>query len=386
MNQDRIGFLDALRGFALFGILVVNLPFMGFTIHDHANSAAPPGVHSWASFAVSAFFELKFFLLFCFLFGISFSLLVPERAGPDHVWPWFRRMVGLLAFGLFHSIFLFVGDILTSYAVLGIALLLVRNRNPQTLVRGGIACLVCAVIVYSLVALAAGDELAATGSNGAAAAAAREAYLGGFWSGARQRLSDLASVIPFLAFIQWLPAFAMFLFGLAAGRSRRLAELPALVTAHGRTAKIAGAIGIAGNLWFAASSRSGDVSLSAFFAFALSPLFAPCLSFAYVYILAWLYTRAAGPWTLLEAAGRLSLTNYLLQAVIGGFLFNGWGLGLLGQWQSATLLAAAAVIYLAQIHLSRWYLRYFRTGPDEWLLRSFSRWRWQPFRIASSSP
>ncbi|WP_245439765.1 hypothetical protein [Aminobacter sp. MSH1] len=123
VQQERITNVDALRGFALFGILVVNItafssPYYGLGVADPA-FAAP--LDQAVRFIVAFLFETKFYLLFSFLFGYSFTLQMAsaERAGEAFVPRLLRRQAGLWVIGLAHAVLLFHGDILTTYAVLG---------------------------------------------------------------------------------------------------------------------------------------------------------------------------------------------------------------------------------------------------------------------------
>ena len=127
----RIQTIDAIRGFALFGIFVVNI--LAFSSVYYGTGMAPPGgqhlVDRMLASIVSAVFELKFYLLFSFLFGYSVTLQMQsaERGGAGFLPRMIRRQAGLFLIGAAHAVFLFHGDILTTYAVLGLVLLAVRN-------------------------------------------------------------------------------------------------------------------------------------------------------------------------------------------------------------------------------------------------------------------
>ncbi|WP_323959867.1 DUF418 domain-containing protein [Arthrobacter sp. JZ12] len=154
--------IDALRSFALAGILFVNIwyfadPYaLGGAISPNHSSAAD----LLTRFTVAALFEAKFYLLFSFLFGYSFVL--QERAaiaiGQSPVPRARRRLLGLLLLGLLHGVFLFFGDILLTYALMGLILLATRSLRTSSAVITGSAL----IGVIGSVVLAVGLGIAAT--------------------------------------------------------------------------------------------------------------------------------------------------------------------------------------------------------------------------------
>jgi uncharacterized protein len=110
---------------------------------------------------------------------------------------------------------------------------------------------------------------------------------------------------------------------------------------------------------------------------------APLLSLGYAAGLALLLLRPGWSDRLapLQAAGRLALSNYLLQSTICTLIFYGYGLGRFGQVQAAGGLLLTLVIYAGQLLLSGWWLGHFASGPVEWLWRSLSYGRWQRLRL-----
>ena len=124
-TAQRIQTIDAIRGFALFGILIVNILTFSSVYYETglapAGATGESGLAKALAFLVSALFELKFYLLFSFLFGYSVTLQMQsaERAGTGFLPRMFRRQTGLFAIGATHAVFLFHGDTLTTYAILG---------------------------------------------------------------------------------------------------------------------------------------------------------------------------------------------------------------------------------------------------------------------------
>ncbi len=128
--------VDAVRGFALFGIFVVNVTFMASGYPG--NLADDPRFASFADEAVrtlsSVFVDMKFYVLFSFLFGYSFAMQL-RSAGPAFPARMLRRIAGLFVLGALHTVFLYGGDILTTYAVACLILFLMRHVRDVTAIR-----------------------------------------------------------------------------------------------------------------------------------------------------------------------------------------------------------------------------------------------------------
>lgn len=371
------------------GILMVNLPFLAHPVYDgggHDYLATP--LDAAAAWLVAFAFQAKFYVLFSFLFGYGLSLQlssarVQGRAlGPRYA----RRLIGLAVFGVLHAVFFFVGDILVSYALLGVALWLVRGWSPRALLE--LAVVMMGVATLARIVLALSGELSAGAQEGFTALAneARTHYLGSFWEGVEQRLRDLVVFYIFTPLFNWPTAMAMFALGLAAGKVEVFAKLGRYWPTARRALPWALLLGVGGNALFATlGGFGGGTAVGALGAVALGTLeafSAPALSFVYVMGVLWLVPRPG--WTrgleLVQAAGRMSLTNYVGQAIIASCIFNGWGLGLYGQVGAFGCLLLTFAIYIAQLFASSWWLRCFRQGPDEWLLRSWTALEWQPWR------
>lgn len=373
-TDRRLTDLDALRGFALLGILVVNLGYLASP--HHFRGAADPMAASPLSHAVqwlvAAGFETKFYLLFSFLFGYSCTLQFRPGFAPAFL----RRLAGLFVLGVLHAVLLFPGDILTTYAVLGLVLLALRRIAPRP-------ALALAVVVTLLFAAAyAGLGALLTGGFEASdpmAAADAERTLRDLRGGAGSVIAAHLDQLPLAGAAVLLglapTALAAMLAGLAAGNRRLLADPDRLLRAAGRAQAIGFPIGAAGAVVYAtASVYYPDTAFEAF-AFAADIVTAPLLAAAYA---ATLLRALHAPWgrrlaALLAPAGRMSLSNYLGQSVAAVLLFTGVGLGLAGRLTPLAVLATAVAIYAAQLLLSRRWLARFRYGPVEWVLRAWTR-------------
>jgi uncharacterized protein len=370
--------LDALRGLALFGIIIVNAPFFAGPLNGLP-------MHGWLdAFAVwltGAFFAGKFFLVFSFLFGFGFAtlLLRGERDGSNLRGKFMRRLLGLFVFGALHACFLFFGDILMLYAALGVLLWLCRRWSKRRLLFAACVFYVVGVGLQTLALLAALEQTTAAPTPSIIPGAG---YLGGFLDVAVARIAELPASLSFITAFNGLPALAMFLTGLALGKD---GAFPPSETALKRNqwrswaALSCGAAISAAAMLGTMSGPSGVAAIS----FAALAVAAPVLSFGLIGIgLALFQLQAHSTVVLwLAKAGGSSLSGYILHSILLGGIFYGWGLGKYGAIGPAAVLAIAVATFLTVVVLLNLWRRFFRYGPDEWLLRSFVDLKWKPIRI-----
>ncbi len=385
---DRIADVDALRGMALFGILVVNVcafasAFYGAGVRDpQFNGAMDHTVRA----LIAVLFEMKFYLLFSFLFGYSVTLQMAaaERAGEALTGRMLRRQTGLLALGLAHGALLFYGDILTIYAILGLILLALRHRSDSAALRlAALLILVSAALWIGLGLLqwASGERMNRAAVT-AQAVAAQAAYRGDPWRVIAQRVAELPSVWGMLLMIQAPCALAMFLVGFVAGRRDLLRNVAAHRPLFRRLLGVGLAVGGPGALLYAWLSQGFIGTGWDVVGLGVCVLTAPLLSAAYgsAFLLG-IQTRAGrvvAGW--LAPAGRMALTNYLTQSLVCALLFTGYGAGLIGRVAPLTTVGVAVLLFAVQPPLSRWWLARFAYGPVEWALRALTIARWPRWR------
>ncbi|MDW8804133.1 DUF418 domain-containing protein [Streptomyces scabiei] len=365
--------VDALRGFALFGILVVNLAFFasGYPFHLVADPAQDSWLDETAEFGVRLLFEMKFYLLFSFLFGYSFTLQLAAagRAGANFTARFLRRLGGLFVLGGLHAVLLFHGDILTTYALLGLALLAVRRVQPRTALITAVAIIGVMAAGMAVAALAGVELVTDQGAALADGRASTDALAGGLGSVIGEHVRSLPTMAGSLA-VQGPLAFAAFLVGLAAGRRRSLADGMGRHRVALRRLELVGyPIGLAGALVFAIGG--GTVGLAGL---AVSIVTAPLLVGAYVATLLRVFAtpRGARLARMLAPAGQMALSNYLGQSLLGVLIFTGVGLGLAGDTPPAVVPVVAAGIFALQLWLSRRWMARYRYGPAEWALRALT--------------
>lgn len=369
-ESRRSAFADALRGFALVGICVVNLPWIAGSPPADARTA----LDGAARLLVLGLFEGKFFVLFSLLFGFAFERqMARARAGRTAPGSYARRLLGLFVLGALHAALLYVGDILATYALLGAALWLVRDLPDGRLLLLARVSVAVAALFFVLLAWGGpgGGDVAAAAAR---AEAARGAYLGGFSDALSQRLKDLPGGLGIVLLFNWPLAFAAFCAGLVAAR-RGLLDDPARLARALPPVPLLAAGAVIGNVGGAVAYRlPGGWPSGA--AYALLAVGAPCLSALYLLALAraWRWPGARA-WMerWLAPAGRMSLSSYLGQSLAANLLFMGWGFGLYASIGAAALLPISLAIAAAGLVASTFWLQRFGAGPAERLLRAWAR-------------
>lgn len=382
VTPRRIAAVDALRGFALFGIVVVNIAYLasGYRMAGLAEPAFSTPLDWEVRWIVTVFFENKFYLLFSFLFGYSLTLQIDSAAAAKAAFvPRFlRRLTGLLLLGLAHAVLLFPGDILTTYAMVGLVLLAVRRTAPRTAVRAAVALTAMLAVGLGLLAVAAllGADASGTVAGGAAEAARSDVALHGSpLMIISEHLHKLGRIVVLRILFQGPAVLAACLVGLAVGRKRTLADLPGHTAALRRIRRVGFPVGLCGALVYAHSTWCGGGSAYHMLGQAVDLLTAPLLAAAYGATLLLALPSAPRLTSVLVPPGRMALTNYLGQSLICALIFTGYGLGLVDRLSPLALVGIAVAIFVLQAAYSRAWLRRHRHGPVEWLLRWFTNGR-----------
>ncbi|WP_204031676.1 DUF418 domain-containing protein [Sinosporangium siamense] len=372
----RIHEVDAVRGFALAGILIANI---GLFADPRIFSAPAAGADGVVGFVVNTLVLSKFYVLFSFLFGYSFTLQMrsAEQAGAGVVGRILRRSLGLFLIGLVHGLLLWPGEILTLYAALGLILLTMRNVKPRTAVITALVILGVVALLYAtfavLATLSPEPITASTPLTEAEGARIMAEIRGGPLEVLGVNVQHYLQTVPLIWFAQGPTAMAMFLLGLVAGKSRlfeRLDEWPGRLSA---VQWIGFGVGLPAAVLYA--YLAGDQSTGFFAAIALTTLTSPLLSAAYVVTLLRAGRRFPAVHSALAPAGRVAASNYIGQSVLCCLVFTGYGLALAGRIPPLGVMGVAVVIYLVLVALSAWWLRKHRYGPVEYVMRRFTNWR-----------
>ena len=381
--------IDALRGAALFGVLLVNM--MWFAGIDSAVSplqlAALPTaaldarVDDFIDLLVSA----KAIGVFSFLFGVGFAMQLEslERRGVAPRRRYARRLTGLLILGLIHWLAIWSGEILHVYALAGFVMLLLTGIRTRWLVVVGLALAVLArPLAGRLYLLTGGDGSLLTPAMDEIIMATRlQVFTHGSFADAialqfRQDIPWQLTSGSALAAV--LHALGRFMVGMAVARQGYLRN-PA---AHARGAALLAAItlplgfvlehdwtilDLLRDLGWMPSALAVEI-----FEHLCASVGVVCMTAGYVatFLLLWNFAPARRALSVFAPAGRMALTNYLSHSAINYLLFFGFGLALLGRVGLTVCLGLTIAIYVLQILVSKWWLARWNFGPFEWL------WRW----------
>jgi uncharacterized protein len=401
-EAERIESLDVLRGFALLGILPMNIRSFATPFAAYMNPTLMfdfSGLNRLAFLFTHVVFDFKMMTLFSMLFGAGVIVYAakPAPGGKPPVGLWYRRMFWLLVIGLVHAYLIWIGDILVPYALSGLLLLWwMRRRSPRTL-----------IIVASTFIIVGGLSWASRGLHLQLSNLSPEqreeinrefsptpeqlkkeidAYTGNYAGIVRFRAPDvfMLQTIFFPAFFLWRVGGVMLL-GMALMKLRvltgeRSLHYYAILAVTGYAVGlplIVGGIVLQQTINYQ-PPRTLYVDQFNYFG-------SVAIALGHAGLLIYLLKRdRLGPfrWPL-AAVGRTAFTNYLMQSLICTTLFYGYGFGLFAQLDYAAQLVVVLAIWIVQLIVSPLWLKHFLFGPFEWLWRSLTYWRLQPMRRES---
>lgn len=392
--QERIVALDVIRAIAVMGIFSVNVVGMAM-IQSAYFVPSDYGFHGLGDqLTYAANFLLvdgKMRALFSMLFGAS-ALLVIDRAqaaGKSPAKTHFSRMVALLLFGLVHFYFIWWGDILAQYALIGMVAYLFRKLSTRALLKWSVGLLLVNAVpsaVFSTIQLvehqaerAAGEALDEGPSADAIAedAAAHETLA------ARARYSLSHDLLhPFMVAIALMPeTLGLMLLGMAAYRSRFLTG----DWRDGQYRRVA-IWGIGLSLLVSAVSLFLVVEngfTSAFFSAARNGWtvpFRPVMALGYAALIILLFRRPSAVRDRIAAVGRAAFTNYLGCSLVGVAVFYGFAGDLYGDVSRAEAWLLVPIVWALMLLWSKPWLDRFQYGPFEWAWRSLAALELQPMR------
>ncbi|MEC9356566.1 MAG: DUF418 domain-containing protein [Pseudomonadota bacterium] len=380
--EQRFGLLDSLRGFALFGVLMVNLVSLSLFefLTDEARAALPTAAWDTAiEIVMAALVDGKFITLFTLLFGIGFAMQSQRASGQAKgMRRYAGRMLILLAIGLTHGYLFWWGDILRYYAVCGLLLMALTRLSSAALAGLGIfvAVLLPALLQPVLPAL-----LPSVISSADSARAALQAFssdsLGVALAG------NLARDLRMRIAVWFLPMYVLgrILIGVAIGKSGLLQNAAQHRRSWLRILLTSGSIGIGATAFFLLRRHGIIVSPEwlrsdpgRFLLRLLWQASSLSLGLAYMAGIALLYQ--APFWrrglAALAPMGRMALSHYLAQTLIGIVLFYGIGLGIGPNLGLVGVVLISVLVFTMQVLISHWWLSRYRFGPVEWLWRSLS--------------
>lgn len=373
-GKARVNTIDGLRGFSLLGILLANLLIFGYGLwgKDQIHLFDISKVDEWAYAFIKIAVEGSFLPIFTFLFGYSMIMMKNslERKELKTKRRFFRRSVLLIVLGILHSVFLWEGDILFIYGIMGIFLLFFLHRKPKTI-------LIWTLILFALLGTASVSSMmieeVEDGFNFEPyVEETTEVYSTGTYEEIKEYRNNsedpliekmgegkLAVVFLLLPFMHG----PMFLLGMYAAH-RKVFFQPEKESKLYWVGMIVGLLlGI------------GLESYSYFFSVEGPEMVGGVLlALGYISAFGILYSKynELRMLRMLENMGKLSLTNYIMQTVICTTIFYGYGLGLFGELGVFPMILLGFMIFGVQMVYSSIYLRYFRYGPLEKVMRAWT--------------
>ena len=394
-SKPRIRALDFLRGFAILGILVMNVQSFSMPGAAYLNPTAYgdlTGANKWVWILSHLFADQKFMTIFSILFGagvVLFSSNAERKTGHSAALH-YRRTFWLLMIGLIHGHLIWYGDILVPYALCGFVVYLLRNLRPGILFAIGLGLIAVHTVLYLFFGLtieywppesmAAMQEMWLPGAEQIRAEI--NAYTGSFVEQMKQRSTSalaLETTVFLLVFV-WragglmLVGMALYKWGiLTAEKSLKFYTRGWIISWLVGLPMIA--FGIFQNFRFEWTMEYGMFLDSQWNYWGSLPV-----GFGFICLVMLLENSSALELfkDRLAAVGQMALTNYIGQSVLCTLIFYGIGLGYFGQFERTGQIILMLVIWVLQIVYSRLWLNRFRFGPLEWLWRSATYRQWQP--------
>lgn len=407
LADDRVQAIDALRGFAILGIFLDNVfGFSGYLFFSSASRESLPTfpLDSVLSLAELTLVNGKFYSLFSILFGLGFAIILERtlRKGLSPLPLFYRRLAILMLVGWIHLRYFWDGDILFLYGFLGLFLPLFRKLSNRALLVSALVLILSPIAIQTvchLVGLRPGAGLEAMGmavdsQNGIPFDETFSQYLynpGAGWTEWRHWTeSGWLYRFSYLLSSHRLPkVFGCFLIGYWLGRNRLFVQVPDRRGILLKIRKLGLVLGIPFSLATALLTIFGEqvgdesgVLERICYALGVVPL---GLAYGAWIFLSWEKSQGGNWLRWLVPVGRMALTNYLMQTMLGIGLFYGVGLGWGGGLGPTYFLPIAILVFVAQVLFSNLWMRHFQFGPLEWLWRMGTYLRYFPLRKAKAS-
>ena len=395
--SQRIVAIDALRGFAVLGILIMNIQMFAMINQAYMNPRAfgsLEGIHGWVWALSHVLADQKFMTIFSILYGAGIYLVTRkiESEGRKSAGIYYRRTLWLLIFGLIHAYLLWHGDILVTYAVCALVIFLFRRVSPRWLLILGFLSILVPSLLFSFFGWsmpywppeAREDMLEDWQPNPEIVERELSIYQGGWMEQMKGRVPESIKfqTFVFLIWTGWrvsglmLAGIALLKLGvLTAERSRRFYGTM-LLTGFGLGLPLV-IYGITRNV-----QAGWAVDYSMFFGSRFN--YWGSILIALGYIGGVLLICKSGYLKRLTArfaaVGRMAFSNYILQTLICTMIFYGHGLGYFGWIERGGQILIVFGVWAFILIISPIWLRYFRFGPLEWAWRSLTYRRLQPIR------
>lgn len=378
--------LDALRGFALLGICMANFPefsLYSFLSQESRSGMLTSGWDYWTQWFLTLFIDGKFYTIFSLLFGVGFSIIisnVAKRGGNAYV-VFYRRMFFLLLIGFLHLMYIWSGDILMLYALMGMILPLFLKVSDKVLLwTAGV--LLFLPVILDFILEAAGVSLSAPivdwqWRECAKVGITEENFA--YWlrdADSYDKVFDFliqGAIVRIQEFVdghRWFKVLGLFMIGLYIGRHRLYADLERKKELLRKTAAWGLCLGLPLSCLYAWDSMSGHpFGLAAHSLIYFLSVYLTAFGYIGAICLLYLRHRNAPCWRILAYPGRMALTNYIGQSLIGMLIYYGTGFGFGADTGLVYVELTVICVFIFQICFSALWLRFFRFGPLEWIWR-----------------
>lgn len=380
-QNGRLLHLDALRGLALLGILMVNIWF--FADSTYATSSSLSVYDNTTDknlfFFIHTLFESKFYLLFSFMFGYSFVLQENSIRKKGEVFTprMIRRFICLFIIGVIHGYVFYNGDIMSIYACLGVVLLLFSRLKFKTMLVLVSFLIVSTSILWITLAI---KQYSVIGNQVVVQDIVSQTKLAAFSGDALTTFfyfkQNYISTLGALWLLQGTSTLSLFLVGYIAAKKEILIKINPFVYLKQKKFWLIFCIGLIGSTLYgyAASYHAG--SALEIFSFGLVILTAPLLMVCYIIFFLSAFIRKIDNkifTTYLPALGKMSMTNYVSQSIFLNLIFTGYGLGLVDKLPAIGVIVLGLLVFVVQIILSMYWLKNHQYGSLEWILRAFTQ-------------
>jgi len=396
--QKRIISLDILRGFAVLGILIMNIQSFAMPSAAYINPTAFENledINFYVWVLSHVFANQKFMAIFSMLFGAGI-ILISQKARKEHLRSGnlqYRRLFWLLIIGIFHAYLLWYGDILVAYAICGFFMFAFRGKKKAYLFRAGVIFLLVGsalkiLFAYSIPFWEPGQFEALRNEiwspDGTTIAQEIDYYTSNWERQMLRRAPDAFAMqtTVFLSDTFWrvsglmLLGMALYKKGvLSAKQSKKyLSKMIIGGLCIGLPLVVGGVIMDFNYKW--------DFEMGFYYLSQFNYWGSVLMAFGYIGLVALLCKISTRGFIAKRLAdvGQMALTNYLMQSIICTYIFYGHGLGLFGDLDRSAQAVAVLMIWIFQIVFSTIWLSYFQYGPFEWLWRSLTYGRLQPIR------
>ena len=385
-TKERIQSIDIIRGFAILGIFLVNMPAFNSPVLYMKPGEWSGKLDNWTEQFINIFAQASFYTLFSFLFGFGIMIFKDRAIAKGYSFPrlFSKRLFVLLMIGCLHAFLIWHGDILISYAIVGLLFLLFHKAKQITLLVWALVLFIVPTFLMSALLLLAfylDPSMAGIPFNETMARRSLDVYSNGtFVDITGQRFQDWYYVngpanLPFLI-ISILP---MFLLGAYMAKKKWFSQVEENLKGIQKLWLTTMIIGVPFKLlpYYTSQNLITEYIQDAIGGPAIALFYATSIVLITRHDL---WKRVLSP---LAAVGRLSLSNYLFQSVLSTLIFYSYGLGLYGEISPFTGLILTIIIFASQIVISKLWLYKFQVGPVEWIWRTLTYGKKQPLKVRS---